>query len=579
MSQIISVSHDFTHTSEAMHDLVLADKTSPQFLNQGPPALPPKEVTMATARSIAHGQRQAKSSEWRNSLIVVDDETGTVVGVVAAGVVLSPANDDDDDQKEEGEAKSSSSEDESEEAITPTVNLDYMAAHVYNDPDVRPPSRAASILREDTFAPPPIPMKPNHLQTKDRETNLLTVITHPQKEEAEEEKEEDEDDDDDNIEDGKVKVNASHAEAHRPDLLRERSGEVNEEYDSDASGSTVGGPAVQLWRKARGGKKAEAKRKAKREAKKKAINLDLPANQEVQEGKEDFSPKHPDSMPQLETSSKFTASRLTVSDAGDEEGAIKLNTRADAGYWLNATKKSVMSRHLPGNSVLIEFLAGSRIGASVIKSASSSIPQERAKASLRGPDVFTPTSIASIPQTGVMSYIPVLPSHLLWFFGLSRSEEASAEQQALEDESPIAGMGEDLLILVRSMTPSGLIQVATQSANAVWANLSDWSTSATSWLGSGLSFYSLAGLAEVNLNQVEAGEDDAEVWKWTVPEYDPKSLENTPRPVYRRKKLLPSMDGHFTSNQQGSKRYSIVHVDHLGIPRRAVTRLQQELTT
>jgi hypothetical protein len=486
------------------------------------PALPPKD-TPSNLRRNAQRQRRDGPSEWRNSLIAVDDSTGTVMGVLARGVMLPR------------DEMTSSSDEEGEEAVTPTMQLEYSAAHVYNDADYRAPSRNPSILREDTFAPPPIPPKPDCprqdkfvARSYNHDAEGVDVLEGT-------------------IINGQIGVSALHAEAHRPDLLRDTcKAAVEEECDSDASGSTEGGPAVQLWRKARGGKGAKAKKKAKKEAK------------AVQKLKLKETP----AATKAEEEDKIHNGAIQKADAN--ELAAK-----GPGYWLNATKKSVMSRHLPGHSVLIDFLSGSRIVASVIKNTSQSIPKQHSSDTT----VFTPTLIASIPQTGMMAYIPVLPSHLLWFFGMGATTPETVRSSE-QDDRGLAVMGEDLLAIVQSMSPSSLVGLASSSATAALTSVSNWGIAATSWFDAGLSLLPWAAAPDStpNLDQAERGDDDAEEWEWAIPDFDTSSYEDTPRPVYRRKKLNPSMQGNYTADRSNQSRYSILHFDEHGIPRRAITR-------
>ena len=543
-------------------------------------------------------------SDWRNSLVVVDDETGTVIGVVAEGVVLSNSEETREDGQDDDD---DDDDDEPQEARTPTADgpLVYNAAHTYDDPDVRPASRVGSVLGEETFAPPPVPDKPGHLRVgkanaDDGDTIRSSIASAPFFSAREDESGLEEDD----IVDGKVKVYVQHAEAHRPDLLRDRRDDDDDDDDgeqSDASGSTVGGPAVQLWRKARGGKQGEAKRRAKKEARRlrqeeeerqrqqalRVPKIREPSEQSVRTSRAETALEGDDEMederlsstppPSPQGVSALLSTQADSSETGAHNG-IELRPRG----WQSGTKKSAMSRHLQGNSVLIEFLAGSRIGASVIQSATPFVPDERPAATLEGPDVFTPTRIAAIPHTGAMAYIPVLPSHLLWFFGLDVPNDASETNSLAKDVSPgdaagvlgpVAVMGEDLMLMARGM--------AAQGAHLAWSSLAGWGSSARSWLDSGLSLLSYWGPeAEPNVLQVEQGDADADEWEWAVPAFDSTTLENTPRPIYRRKKLVPSLEGNFSArspcdgDSDRSDRYSIVHFDHMGIARRAFTRFQ-----
>ena len=90
----------------------------------------------------------------------------------------------------------------------------------------------------------------------------------------------------------------------------------------------------------------------------------------------------------------------------------------------------------------------------------------------------------------------------------------------------------------------------------------------------------------------------AEEWEYAIPDFDPNSLASTPRPVYRRKRPVPSAMNGFNISAPARKgaevsapqpaaaktvstaqaaptdeeRYSILHIDSLGVGRRAFLR-------
>jgi hypothetical protein len=170
----------------------------------------------------------------------------------------------------------------------------------------------------------------------------------------------------------------------------------------------------------------------------------------------------------------------------------------------------------------------------------------------------------------MMAYIPVLPGHLLWYFGMGEGAVKDASKAGQRDERGLAVMGEDLLAMAKALSPAAMLGLASSSATALWSSVADWSVTATSWFDSGLSMLPWAA-THSDLERVEPGDDDAEEWEWAIPNFDSTSISSTPRAVYRRKKLNPSMQGHF-----GQSSYSIVHFDSLGIARRALTRRHQD---
>lgn len=173
-----------------------------------------------------------------------------------------------------------------------------------------------------------------------------------------------------------------------------------------------------------------------------------------------------------------------------------------------------------------------------------------------------------------------------------------------------------MMRLVSTMTasaPAQLMDVATRGASAAWYSMSSWSIEASNWVGARLMSVT-AGTSlpeteqgdvdgEDDLHVAQPGDEDADEWEWRVPAFDDTGLHNTPRPVYRRKRPVPSLYGGFQVRQQGDhedavaeqedgsqitsaepmqgyetiqrvpSRYSIVHFDHEGVGRHALLNL------
>lgn len=638
----------------------------------------------SSVSSSEHPLASSRSSNWRNSLVAVDNESGEIVGILAHNVTLSGF------AKAAVKESSPISSEEEDEIPTPSPQIiqkptqTYFdqtqqkpkvlkAATAYHDPDVRPRSREGSVLGEDTFAPPPLPDKTSYLMN---------------------EEDDDDDESDAGFSDGEavenqVRTRAKHVEAHRPDLLRDDDGREEDDMASDVSGSTIGGPAVQLWRKARGGKEGELRRKQKKEKrmadKQRAMNEGTMMNKEpfitdtitetIEEPKPlteiaNLSPPPAPptaalTPPSIETVNAARANRggrrrdqmasseiQTIEDRVWQSALENESLPIDAPYThlpfrskkntktpetINETKEDendteIKSRYnlsnqiMQGNSVLIEFLAGSRIAASIIHETATHLlspeatagasPSQHATKIRSGPDAFSPTSVEPLARTGALRYIPVLPSHLLWFFGMNEEEEP-VNHMTLSNVATnnIVSMGSDMANVLSSMAlsaPNQVLTIASSSASSAWNGMSYWSTEASNWIGSTLTSYLSTTTSSTvdgklkdeqdhdDLHTTQPGDEDASEWEWKVPQsFGPIAEEDwssTPRPIYRRKRPVPSLYGGFQVRQQGdsiihedeeqqqdriphgeltierpqSSRYSIVHFDHEGVGRHAM---------
>lgn len=233
----------------------------------------PAEEATSTRRALPRAP-----SEFRHSLVAVDPDTGTIVGVVAHNVHLSEDGGHAHDRNARVESSVSGS---SSASATPQPSV-LRATTTYVDEETRrAPSRPDSVLGTDTFAPPPIPLKtPGRSAAKPEDRmsllpssdveNFLSAKEYQTSTEEETASEADDDAAQAAIMAGFTSFDGrTHraVESHRPDLLRDDGDDDDQGAASDASGSTIGGPAVKLWRKARGGKQGEKKRAAKKAAK------------------------------------------------------------------------------------------------------------------------------------------------------------------------------------------------------------------------------------------------------------------------------------------------------------------------
>ncbi|CCF48369.1 related to conserved hypothetical protein [Ustilago hordei] len=701
--------------------------------------------------------RTTAISEYRNSLIAVDNLTGQIIGVLASDINLHSsstgisqpvdvaamtssdqveANAEDKEEiqtpldehtrilhskgaedllgmqtapastPEEPELPETSSSDR--DITTPRPNtFIHRPAPVYRDAAVASSTVAAptppvvmpniqteprSILDVNTFAPPPLPLKQLALRAASRPTDI-TADTPPSRctstasaaffsAESDTEAVSSYDSDaleidarsitHDNLPTSFISMRgktAKNIERHRPELLQDQ-GKArridDDDVESDASGSTVGGPAVRMWRKARakGKKKPSAKsaaaaqvtqprqgiksrqasemsdRTSKAETAFEALSDnedstgagdDAPpiASSATAEGEADnvapllirpTGPGHhlprsalrtdevrsiedrvwrealdagqlPIDAPYTHLAARgdagfYPSSILSSPPSSVDGSAIELLSAQDKAREAQKKKKRLRQQNqraerimnMQGGTVLIEFLAGSsRIGASLIRSAGldtgAAADQDRVielQASAKTSEV----------ASNVLGYVPLLPQHLLSFFGLSSTSPQSATNAAAAaSKAADAPPSSSYLSGLRLPAFGGLLSDA-----------SDWVTNL-------FSFNSAPATSPTNADSL-GDPSRAEEWEYAIPEFDPNSLSSTPRPVYRRKRPVPSAVNGFNisaplsaaskdviaesakveqaaaqpSTSSNEQRYSILHIDSLGIGRRAFLR-------
>ncbi|EST07008.1 hypothetical protein PSEUBRA_003641 [Kalmanozyma brasiliensis GHG001] len=672
------------------------DSTSQRPLPSIPLAAPEalKEETAAPLSSpvakdeaipiIARGlNRSVVLSEYRNSLVAVDNLTGQIAGVLASNIDLDP----DAAESNLDEANTASSDglesdaDGAQEAQTPLDehvrtlhdkcqdtalgldatspvlprtdilpgDIDYnkdlptprpstivqRPASVYRDtpaPDSRPPS----ILADDTFSPPPLPPKRSTSVSADVPLSHRTSTTsaffsvasdagaasydsdaleiHPR----------------DITHASLISIRdqaARDVEKHRPELLRDLQVDDGEEGEVlGAAGSSVDGPVARVWRKAVQAKKRWSKagpaahvedqpepvvsqvsiRTSKAEtALEASVDGEIACQSESTvvaaataeaDGPPTIKARSSNHLPRstLRTdqvrciedgvwrealdnghlpidapythlaarggSALYPSSILSFPRSFADGSAIELLSAEDKARKAQKEKRKQsqrVERMMQGGTVLIEFLAGSsRIGASIIRSAGLNA------------DAGDHGASKQVGPTGLLSYVPVLPQHLLAFFGLSTAIDRSETENKVADSSESA---------IAPFYSAYLPSLALPS-------MPDWLTSLFSFTASPSA-------------AIEAADDpsDAEEWEYAIPDFDPNSLASTPRPVYRRKRPVPSaMNGFAISASAPSSsskaanevdkmagkrqeraeaaaqnRYSIVHIDSLGVGRRA----------
>ncbi|SPO31928.1 related to conserved hypothetcial protein [Ustilago trichophora] len=718
-------------------------------------------VTIGDAPEVIlrNASRAATIPQYRNSLVAVDNLTGQIIGVLASQINLDlpPAdpnqleetNSSDEasaDVKEEDEAKTPLDEHTrilqhkapepaldlrtdqallSKDPVVLDVNEDNLvtprpSAFVYRDAATTcVSSRPLSILAADTFAPPPLPPKQSALRgarmaagsspdiAPSRRTSTASAAFFSADSDAEAMSSYDSDAleiDARTITHDKLPASfisirggaANDIERHRPELLQDC--DADDGAASDASGSTVGGPAVRMWRKARGKTKKKPSSKAatatnpsahiiqsfkSRQASEYSdrtskaetaleglsdIDADIDASMQAEQNAQanlDLAPKEQsDGAPIAEDRTIHLARPKTgpgyhLPRTGlrtDEVRSIEdrvwrealdggqlpidapythLAARGDAGFYpssilssprsftdgsaielLSAEDKARQARkkerkqnqqnqraerlkNMQGGTVLIEFLAGSsRIGASLIRSAGldgGSADLDHTVETSKAETASTSNDLAS----SVLDYVPLLPQHLLSFFGLASSLT-----------SPSAA--KDNIILPSSRT-EGPAAMATSSSYLPSLRLSAFGgllSEASDWVSNLFTFNTSAPSS----NSVETTEADApadlskaEEWEYAIPDFDPNSMASTPRPIYRRKRPIPSAMNGFNINKltdspstkandapesessspqhrpgagsavANEQRYSILHIDSLGIGRRAFLRGMPEL--
>lgn len=603
-------------------------------------------------------------SDYRNSLVAVDNETGQIIGVLATDVHLdsdhlaspsSPSTTSDGDA--EHEAVTPSDELATQPVLlaveksappTPRASTIIRPASVYRDLDHdRPPSRVASVLRDDTFAPPPLPGKDGNESPSARTSVASAAFFSAAEYETEDEEAR-------ALRDNFVSIDGHHAEPHRPDLLHDDDND-DDDARSDASGSTIGGAIVQLWRKARGKTRGAGKTlppeppskvtpRPPRQASEASDRTSRAETAAESFSDEDSDPPSPDDNDDAEaqaaeagdTPTELGApvqhshghghcprSQLRTEDVRTIEDKIwrealesgdlpidapythlaargladscalssfMANNREVQSFELSAPGEAPLSKesrsrkpkqvhdYMQGGTVLIEFLAGStRIGASLIRSAGLDA------AAAQGPE--TPAAAASIAKSnGMLSLVPVVPQHLMRFFGVQTA--VTATSSALKT-----------------------------SANGGYALITSLWTDATDWVGSWFSSSTSPAPESDAKIESERRETDSEEWEYAIPDFDPNSLASTPRPVYRRKRPIPSARNGFNvpGNAGASaiasdsappnrvhaaaaaasppkqqvplpseirpegQRYSVLHIDGLGIGRRTFLRGHPEI--
>lgn len=563
-------------------------------------------------------------------------------------------------------------------------------------------TRPRSVLDADTFAPPPLPPKQpaRRLMNKpadltadappSRRTSTASAAFFSAESDAEAMSSYDSDALEidarsithDNLPASFISIRGkavNDLERHRPELLQDLS-EIRSDDDdgieSDASGSTVGGPAVRIWRKARGkGKKkpspkttattgaaaqgARARRIDKsrqasemsdRTSKAETAFERLSDNEDSAEATNDTVRKippaaaesgHDDLAPlpsrptgpghhlprsalrtdevrsiedrvwrealdagQLPIDAPYThlaargdagfypSSILSSPRSFADESAIELLSAEDKAREAQKKKKKLQLqnqraeriKNMQGGTVLIEFLAGSsRIGASLIRSAGLDINAAADEDRLKKSQAST---LSSDTAMNVFGYVPLLPQHLLSFLGLSTASQPTAVNMDAVATSKAAEA---------PVSTSYLSGLRLPGFGGILSEASDWVTNL-------FSFSSISATTSANADTV-GDPSRAEDWEYAIPEYDPNSLSSTPRPVYRRKRPVPSAMNGFNitaplptatkdavnempkpeqgvsqpSTTANEQRYSILHIDSLGIGRRAFLRGMPEL--
>ncbi|PWZ00364.1 hypothetical protein BCV70DRAFT_147947, partial [Testicularia cyperi] len=685
--------------------------------------------------------------DYRNSLVAVDNETGQIIAVLASDVALDGANgtvehDNDEDDEDELEVQTPLDEDLlllsvaqekplpdmielPEEAVSALDNtplatprqstIIHRPVTVYRDADAdRPNSRPPSMLAADTFAPPPLPAKsivaatPADCETEDRgtespsrRTSTASAAFFSAESDAGDEQAVDHDEhEDDDCQDDRetrralladfISIDGGHSkdvEMHRPELLRDlcrHDDENDDDARSDISGSTIGGPAVKLWRKARGKPKKKIVKAAQEpalggdvrgHASRQASQMsdrtskaetalesfqeddlcDREAEQtqdtETEQEKEESHESVPAQLPpsrigyhcsrsamctedirsiedrvwrealesgDLPIDAPYT--HLAASRAGraasyrsssrwsDSGSAIELVPPTDGIAPLHQDSSTLALReglaagrkrknvgYMQGGTVLVEFLAGtSRFGASIIRGTGLESVLEHPSDS--------PAAIASAEQATeasstagrMLGLVPLLPQHLMSLLGLATSRETEASPSAVSLKGS-----------VEAPAMATKITIAPSPANSYLSNLALGSVGsliggATGWVSNLFSFSPSSSSPFDQNRQLRAEVDDEEddEWEIAIPDFDPNSLASTPRPVYRRKRPIPSSFNGFNVRSTGeankaaavaarrkpepqadvetkvpadksTQRYSILHIDSLGIGRRA----------
>ncbi|KAJ1018593.1 hypothetical protein NDA16_004875 [Ustilago loliicola] len=563
-------------------------------------------------------------------------------------------------------------------------------------------TRPRSILDVDTFAPPPLPPKQPALRAvskpadisadapPSRRTSMASAAFFSAESDAEAMSSYDSDALEidarsithDNLPAGFISIRgkaANDIERHRPELFQDRGKarhEDDHDVESDASGSTVGGPAVRMWCKARGkGKKKpssnatapasataqvaqprhgiksrQASEMSDRTSKAETAFEAVSDNENAAEAATDTVQTASSATPETEADDlaplfahpegpghHLPRSALRTDEVRSIEDRVwrealdagqlpidapytYLAARGNAGFYPSSILSSPRSfadgsaiellsaeekareaqkkkkqqqqnqhaeriKNMQGGTVLIEFLAGSsRIGASLIRSAGLNAGTAADEDQVMQSQSSDKSGDGSL---NVLDYVPLLPQHLLSFLGLS----STASQ-------PADGNGAALTMSKAADASSSTSYLSGLRLPAFGGLLSD----ASDWVSNLFSFTSAPATSPTNTDAL-GDPSRAEEWEYAIPEFDPNSLSSTPRPIYRRKRPVPSAMNGFNisaplsgaskdvssespkveqavaqpSTSANEQRYSILHIDSLGIGRRAFLRGMPEL--
>ncbi len=493
----------------------------------------------------------ADLASCRNSIIAVDSETGELVAVLARNVHL-----------EAGRHRHHSALPIDHSIPTP---IDDKASVLrpftaYIDPDDernRPTSRRASVLRDDTFAPPPIPEK--HCSTaaanftvdaqsgrtavKDSANAVVTI-------------------------NGLVRLIGRTAglETHRPDLLREAH-RRDASAGSDASGSTVGGPIVQLWRRVR--------RQTTRPVEHGAGPYDVTEVGAEARGNGDHVVTDNETdraaVPTLDldelSSSPEEMAPVSIADSV----LVRLRRESLQSDELRAAEDRVWAEAIADESLPLE-------AASTFTEANKSTSREKEPCAVSSPDLRH----GALPGGTVLrSFLsgdtvepPIAPA-------LSATEPMTSEANIFD--KAIALISQQLLQLslrrdviplqVSFSTLPGVVLLQNAAAvipehfsNSVSAGsdaLSAISTGVWSTL-SLLLFGAPQAESDVCPDSIERADEVDADGEFFIPPFDKDSWGKTPRPVYRRRRPTPSFANGFHLQ---ARRYSLLHVDAHAIPR------------
>ncbi|CAO1627487.1 unnamed protein product [Parajaminaea phylloscopi] len=541
-------------------------------------------LNASTSRTL----RRSGVDSLRHSLVAVDSETGVIVGILGRDVYLAEGS-----PIQDGKPNSS--------AAPPVLR----SASVYRDEDAhRPASRQPSILRDDTFAPPPLPEKDFDC-ARDSMASVAFYSAQedlwPTESEAE-------------VEVGqsprqlsqRVSIDHFHrgVEAHRDDLMRDPSkASASDDCDSDASGSTIGGPVDRLWNRAKRGKKRQQKaQKVTQQPKSDTpAPLDAIGDEEHSSGGQhangrchNIGQKEPppsgvrsigqaamvgrdEPLLQVQSdTSPLLLSPMTACKALHGHGPRALMATEDVvlaeeQVWQEAFQQD----HLPADGAYTHLLAIS----SEAPSASSVVQKAHGNATSVGESPDGLCDSLSPDKTQYMQGGTVL---LRFLSGTARigASILLPDSHAMAPSERGDGVKErawsttaNVLSLLpalpahflgiwqgvaasehhdaASQTP--VSQVATTLASGVSTALealTSWSETALKAPTALLEWFAMPNPPGQQVSSCVA--DDA--WELAIPAFDPNSLASTPRPVYRRKRLAPSADQGFHVCQSLTKR-------------------------